>query len=540
MIDALLVFPPSWTLATGSPHVGLPLLKAFLAANGFEVVIRDLNWEYARLHQVELDRRTAQQACACPTLENMNRPYFASEDRLTALAAQYKGTWNAQLGFEYRDLSHSSSVDALAAVRLESPFTHYFRGTVAPFVAEHRPLLVGMSLASAHQVIPSLQLAFILREAGFDGFVVLGGNTVSRLAAEMALQWVFHVVDGLILFQGEEPLLRLCKTLKAGGGLGSVPHLVFRDGTRIVRNPGATPLPLSTLPPPDYRDLPVGHYWGENYLNIVAFRGCYYGKCSFCAIPYGWGAGGFAGQRPVDAVYNDMLTLSQRHGLRRFKFVDEALSPPFMRALASRILAGPVQMEWEGYVRLESAWNDPVFVELVGNAGFRKGYFGLELVPSDRRAALNKNDHADPGQLLELCCAAGIKVHFFCMFGYPGTGRKEAWQTTEFVLQHQDLIDTVDVFPWTYAKHTRVPGASAVLSPRNDWALEFEHCPEQKGVLASDAVAALAAECEDRLWNEVPRFLHPTYRLVSPWSAADDVSDRAAVVARAAVGQLAR
>jgi hypothetical protein len=448
----------------------------------------------------------------------MNVPYFAAEDRLMALAAEYDGSWNAQIGFEYRSFSHRSSSQALLAVDAGSPFRAQFRDQVLPQVSREQPQVVGLCIASVFQLIPSLQLCKALREGGYPGFIVLGGNTVSRLAQEMAIDPVFDLVDGLVTFQGEQPLLELCQVISSGGSLSRVPQLVWRDRGQIRQNPAGGGFDPGLAPTPDYTSLPVGRYWGENYLNLVAARGCYYGKCSFCAIPYGWGNGGFAGVRSPEAVCGDMLELRERHGINRFKFVDEALAPAFMRALAERILAEGLQVEWEGYVRLESAWYDDAFVDLVSRAGFRKGYFGLELLPSGGRDLLNKSDRPCPDALIKTCSSSGVKIHFFCMFGFPGTGEEEAWATVEYLLDNQDAVDTADLFPWTYAKHTQVAGAEPIVGSNNDWALELPHRPLRPGCLSSQAVAELASCCEDLIWREVPRFLHPTYRLVSPWS----------------------
>jgi hypothetical protein len=251
---------------------------------------------------------------------------------------------------------------------------------------------------------------------------------------------------------------------------------------------------------------------------MISARGCYYGKCTFCAIPYGWGNNGYSGARSPGLTYQDMLTLADRHGINRFKFVDEALSPNLMRGLSDRIIADGVDFEWEGYVRFESSWYDQGFVDHVSRAGFRKGYFGLELLPSKQRDALNKRDRPNPEALLRTCSSAGVKCHLFCMFGFPGSGESEAADTIEFLVKHQHQIDTADIFPWTYAKHTNVPGVQPLLDPAEDWALEYKHISSRKDVLSSDAVLELASKHEELLWHEVPRFLHPTYRLVSPWS----------------------
>jgi radical SAM superfamily enzyme YgiQ (UPF0313 family) len=347
----------------------------------------------------------------------------------------------------------------------------------------------------------------------------MGGNTVSRLAAELALPEVFELINGLISFQGEIPFLELCRALALERCLDHIPQLTWRDDSgAIKRNSHVAALDPNSVPTPDYSDLAVGEYWGENYLNIVSARGCYYGKCSFCAIPYGWGNDGYSGARSHELAYRDMLSLKERHGINRFKFVDEALSPHFMRALATRIIADGASFEWEGYVRLEPSWYDRHFVELISRAGFRKGYFGLEVVPSKRRSFLNKNDNPQPSALLSRCCEAGVKVHLFCMFGFPGTGEAEAGETTEFLLKHQHEVDTADIFPWTYAKHTNVPGVEPIVESANDLALEFNHTSRRVDVLPAETIIGLASHYEEMLWSEVPRFLHPTYRLVSPWS----------------------
>jgi len=520
MIKVCLLFPPTWSLNTGSPHLALPLLSGYLQQHGYEVTIRDLNWEIARYWDVFLSAKAALEACSPPTLENMNIPYFAAEDKLMGIARRYSGTWNAQLGFEYDRYSHASSRQALMGASLDSPFTEYYDRYIIPELNRLQPDIVGFCLASVYQIIPTLQLCYRLRKAGYVGFIVLGGNTVSRLAKEMQIPQLFRLVDALVVFQGEKPLLRLCEALQNGRCLEAVPQLIWWDGQTVRVNEHHEPLNPNEVPTPDYSDLPVGHYWGVNYINLLAVRGCYYGKCTFCAIPYGWGNNGYAGQRQVELVYQDMLTLMERHGIYRFKFIDEALPVPLMRRLAEMIRADGVQVEWEAYTRLERAWFDIEFVELVASAGFRKGYFGLEIIPSSRRSALNKRDQPDPLRLLENCHRAGVKVHFFCMFGFPGTSREDAEATVQFLLKHQDLIDTVDIFPWTYAKHTIVHGVEPVIEPEHDWALEYAYRATAAGALDSQEVVSLASAHEELLWREVPRFLHPTYRLVSPWSVS--------------------
>nr|VFK50041.1 MAG: hypothetical protein BECKTC1821D_GA0114238_10881 [Candidatus Kentron sp. TC] len=104
------------------------------------------------------------------------------------------------------------------------------------------------------------------------------------------------------------------------------------------------------------------------------------------------------------------------------------------------------------------------------------------------------------------------------MFGYPGTGKEEAENTVEFLLRNRGLIDTVDIFPWAYAKHTRVEGVERIERSGEDWALEYAHTGTRADTLNSEEITELASYWEEVVWKEAPRFLHPTYRMVSPWS----------------------
>nr|VFJ47952.1 MAG: Radical SAM superfamily enzyme YgiQ, UPF0313 family [Candidatus Kentron sp. DK] len=514
-----LLFPPSWTLTTGSAHLALPLLKGFLESRGISTRTRDLNLEFANQFIARLPLTSLQSACTEGSLEDMNEPYFRAEDEINRVAAGSEGEWNAQLGFAFSRFSHHSSRQVFESLDAESPFNQYFDERVIPDIQKENPPVVGICLASLYQLIPTFQLCKRLRRAGYEGFIVLGGNTVSRLLREISIPPVFDLIDGLIPFQGEIPMLELYRVLREGGDLANVPCLIWQDSDGNIRqNADHSEFIPDDAATPDYRDLPVGEYWGVNYLNVVSARGCYWGKCNFCVIPYGWGHNGFAGQRSARKTYGDIVALMERHGIRRFKFVDETLSPHFMRAFSEQVIDNGLDIEWEGYTRLERDWRDADFVDLVSRAGFRKGWFGLECLPSDKRAHLNKNDAADPMRLLELCNAANIKVHFFCMFGYPGTGKSDAANTVEFLLNNRERIDTVDIFPWVYTKHTHVKRVERIERPDEDWALEYAHASLRADTLNSEEIAELASDWEEVVWAEAPELLHPTYRMVSPWS----------------------
>ena len=44
---------------------------------------------------------------------------------------------------------------------------------------------------------------------------------------------LFKLIDSAVLFEGEEPLLRLAETLAGRGDLSGVPNLIWRDGAAV-------------------------------------------------------------------------------------------------------------------------------------------------------------------------------------------------------------------------------------------------------------------------------------------------------------------
>jgi hypothetical protein len=212
-----------------------------------------------------------------------------------------------------------------------------------------------------------------------------------------------------------------------------------------------------------------------------------------------------------------MLYLQNKYGVTRFKFIDEAMIPKMMLTISNKIEAHKLPFEWEAYTRFEKIWFDPTFISAIARGGFKKAYFGLELMPGESRTLLNKRDCQDPKSIINLCAEYGVKVHLFCLFGFPGTGRREAEATIEFVLDQADKIDTLDIFRFGYMRGTQVSGAKPIVRPGKDWALEYDWAPDATGVLSMQESEDLKNELEEIMWSEHPKMLHPTYRMLSPW-----------------------
>jgi len=514
--SVLLLSPPGWSLAVAGPHIAGPLLQGFLESKEISCEYSDLNIGLSQYLSVKITEAQVVEGCRSPTMSLMNGPFFQAQDELDTLANRYAGRWNVTEGFRPDGFSHSSSESVRRHSREAGPYTEYYRSEVLPAIDRLDPDLIGISVSVPDQWLPTFALCRELRAAGYSGHLTLGGNMITRVWKEMRHPWVFELIDSLAIYQGENTLLALIRAVNCGKGLDDVPSLIWKNGSETKVNQTHL-LSRREFEGPTFSNVRVNDYWGVPYLPMIGSRGCYYGKCTFCAIPFAWGENRFIGHDEPERVLSYMRTATGTTGTNRFKFVEEAMHPAMLGQLSDSIIEEGFVCEFEGYARFDAFLTKSTFLDRVATAGLRKVYLGLELSPSDTRALMNKSDNAPVAETLQRLHDAGIKSHLFCLFGYPGTGVDEALETMDFVFKYEHLIDTLDIFPFYYAKHTQVEGIDAVDNKSDDWAVEWDYVPAQAGVMAQQDVNELASQLEDLVWTRHPEWLHPIYRFFSPW-----------------------
>lgn len=510
----LCVFPPNWSACVSAPHLALPMMSGAAHVAGWNCETLDLSALYystslARPLQSEIEQ--AVRSSDYPSLDAM---YFKWEDDIRR--ASVRQEFQLLSGFPsspWSDVPLSEVAEGILAGG--SSFSGFYREVAIPSIVARSPSVVAITIASSHQVVPTLELLLRLRAALPDVYVILGGNVLTRLRKSPALGVLQRLVDRLVLFQGERAFIETLDAVRR--------HGVTEARRRLPAMAGDESIPYGEWPCPCFDGIDFEAYPGVSALSYVSTRGCYWGRCHFCAIPAGWSTTGYGGSAPPNFVADQLRAMRAATGISRIKFVDEAFPPAKARPLG-RLLAGE-GIQWEAYARLEPAWQDFGLLEEAHAGGLRKLYLGLEQAPTTDRRVLNKNDQGDIFKIMLACNAIGIKVHLFCMVGHPGTTVADADATTRFLLDHSEFIDTADLVAFRLDRGTRVPGVRPAATTRSDWKLSAVFEPTEAGVLSYESVVAIESECQERLWQTVPRLLHPLYRLVSPWSRAAPTSN---------------
>jgi len=499
-----LLFPPQAHFT--QPYLGLPCLKAWLGAHGFDDVEQiDASVEaYDRfLSRAEL-ARAAQQvrerlplerfagrerlafrelaafraaaesaASAASLVDDIetakavlrDERFYDPEQYVPAVRTLYHGLrlfsaahFPSQLtphNFTMRySLDRSREVLAATADELENPFVRFFREHTLPRLVARRPRVLGMSVIYGSQLIPALTLARLVKAALPECHVTAGGGFLAYIGAKLLrAPGIEDCLDSLVFHEGEAPLLGLCRALRDGTSLAEVGSLSWYDRGRpaadgrptLVENRPALPIKLDAAPPPDFEGLPFELYFSpEIVLPYDVNRGCYYGECSFCTLPTVIGPG--YRTRRARTIVEQVIGLRERWKTRTFDFITDCMPPGMIKELPRELLRREAGIRWWSDARIEPDAYTGEGCRALYDSGCRKLLFGFETATPRLLELMKKGQSVEETlDVARHCAAAGISVTFYAMVGFPSETRAEARATVDFLVENSDVIREVSL-----------------------------------------------------------------------------------------------
>ncbi|MCA9710150.1 MAG: cobalamin-dependent protein, partial [Myxococcales bacterium] len=296
---------------------------------------------------------------------------------------------------------------------------------------EHRPRVVGLSVAFFSQLGPALRLARLVREEHPGTAVVLGGPQITMRARELArLPRVFELVDALVPGAGEPALDALL------AGRTAVPGALTPRGEQP-----AAPHHLRDNPPPDFDGLPVGRYLTEEIqLPVVGTVGCYWGRCVFCSYGNRTLEVGYQQLRP-EALADACISGLRATGARSIVFVDENANLRLLLGAARRMAEQGFATPWASRNRLERDLADLAFCRALADAGCRMMSVGYETNVQRLLDRMDKGVDASLYQtIIDNLHQVGITLRFSVMGGLFDETPQEAQQSREFLIRNASKI----------------------------------------------------------------------------------------------------
>ena len=472
--DIDLLFPPQWS--PFQPPLSLPALKAWLSREGFSCALHDANvdfyhWLFSSEARRILERRLAARTSDIKTLgyravlarsddfledfrQLSERPKQSRTDRETVQQV-YRSVKSLQTylsvvssisgEFEITPYSFKTTADMLRLDVInqfvENPpdlidsFVNFFCATKLRNAADS----VGISCIGQEQLL--FTLLFAQRLARIGRKVVVGGTILSRMQQRGLLpaSWFEHGITVIVHNEGERPLTKLLHLKNwTADQLKAVDGITFLNQGKLVTTKSAAALTPAEVPVPDFDGFPLARYLTpEITLPILSSRGCYWGHCEFCH--HGMVYGEKYSTYSVDAVIDTINKLSVKYGVKYFSFNDEAVPPKIMRALGNSSIVGQ-DLRFQALFKFEKYYTKLDFQNLF-SAGFRSLYVGLESANERVLASMRKNTKKEviTGNL-QHAAGAGIWVHCFLFFGFPGELEEEAKETSDYILQNSNII----------------------------------------------------------------------------------------------------
>ncbi len=179
---------------------------------------------------------------------------------------------------------------------------------------------------------------------------------------------------------------------------------------------------------------PMHRLWSDGYWHkLTAAHGCYWHKCTFCDTSLDY----IKRFDPATAetVVDHMESLISRTGISSFHFTDEAAPPQLLKRIAVEILKRDLNVTWWGNIRFDGAFT-PDLCCLLSASGCIAVSGGIEA--ADRRVLKKINKGITVEQAAAVCRNfqdAGIMVHAYLMYGFPGETAQETVNSLETVRQ---------------------------------------------------------------------------------------------------------
>lgn len=501
----LLGFPPFHPPT--SPPYGLACLRSALNAARPGDAVRVVDWDLALFqrwlggdppHLCDL-HPDALQGLPCPTALARERGpgVSATLRRLPRDEAQAADYMQAARAF---DAIHGAVYGLLGAIllpyveqrsELDDQDLDRLFGDELALIEQWKPDLLGLSILAERNLVPALALCRAARAHGFRGQLVLGGAMTSHLESDELLH-ACPELDFVLQGEAEQTLPALLAALEGEGELEDVRGLAHRRQDRSVcihRRP--LPFPLNALPDADFSDFSIGDYLApEPVLPISTCRGCYWGKCSFCSHTRPHGETVRA--RSPERIVAELAAQHERHGVRAFLFVDEAIAPRMLDAISQQLLERGLDLRWgaEG-VRLERHF-DAALLTRARKAGLRWVYVGVESSQQRLLDLMDKGIDAETIRSFVQCCQdIGIVAQLSFIVGLPTTTEAELQAELAFMRD----------FPTDHSTFVTLLG-----SP-------MHQDPERYGLRIESRSVLL--RCRDGALVHAPRFTHTTSRGLS-------------------------
>lgn len=275
----------------------------------------------------------------------------------------------------------------------------------------------------------------------FPKSIIFVGGPFATLASEKVLNDCLDI-DFIVLGDGELPTynaIQLCEKNSTLEGADSI--LTRCDQNKKV--PGVVNLKEISWPARDYLEKSISE--GNRNAKIYASRGCC-GNCSFCSfnIYYRHSKNKCWYGREIEDVFNEIVFINSKYGIRDFTFVDGSFEDPGdigkkrINKLCDLLLNYPIKMTFWCWLRAETfRESDIALISKMKKAGFIVVYVGFEANnESDLKIYKKRNCVSDNERTIQLFTRNKIEIEYGYIILNPYSTRETLKENYLFLKKH--------------------------------------------------------------------------------------------------------
>jgi radical SAM superfamily enzyme YgiQ (UPF0313 family) len=345
----------------------------------------------------------------------------------------------------------ASSFDVVAEALAEPPSLtdELLLDAVWRHVEAADPNLLGLTVPFPGNLYGALRIGQAVKRRRPTVRIVLGGGYVNTELRRLQEPRLFDYVDYVTLDDGERPLLCLLEHLAGKRDEAELRRTFLRSEGRVVwRDEACDPeFGMTEIGTPTYAGVARGRYlsvldtlnpmhrlWSDGHWNkLTVAHGCYWKQCTFCDVGLDYISRYEA--TPSEVLTDRIEALIAETGRRGFHFVDEAAPPAGLKGLALCLLERGLTITWWGNIRFELAFTRDL-CRLLAASGCVAVTAGLEAASDRLLDAMKKGiTVAQAARVAASFQNAGIMVHAYLMYGFPGETIAETVETLERVRQ---------------------------------------------------------------------------------------------------------
>ncbi len=249
-------------------------------------------------------------------------------------------------------------------------------------------------------------------------------------------QPLFQIVDSVALEYFEDTEKAVINALSTGGGLQSVPNLIYKDLDGDIHKTEFA-VPVDCKRPEVYArgTDPTAD------IHLEPFSKCHWNRCAFCGINKKYHHEHSLGTEK--ALHEKTTLLKQLSETYQYLwFIDEALRPEQLRALADEFLSKEIRVYWQARCRADKSLLENGLPKLLYEAGLRELRIGLESASYFVLKLMNKFEDGFRLNLMEAIIrdytALGVSIHCPMILGFPQEGQGDRQKTYEFLSEMRE------------------------------------------------------------------------------------------------------